>query len=153
MVIFFKFSEPLRICQANLAFLGSLFLHWAATTLKGFAAISKRIYSVLHFIIISSQICRFQDSIFQYTCRMSSSWCAIFYSLKSSTNKIILLCQIFIYGLFGSLQICNWFIVFNFCRIEAPHSQIKDAGQGCPVSPRAKLNFLIYQTHAIITCS
>ena len=31
--------------------------------------------------------------------------------------------------------------MFNFCRIEGPHSQIKDAGIGLPGKPKGKIDF------------
>ena len=48
-----KFTKPLQryllTCQANLAFLGRFFLHWAAATLKGHVGFqNKKFYTTFH---------------------------------------------------------------------------------------------------------
>ena len=59
-----------------------IFWHWAAATLKGLSEFQNEKFQAPFFIILR-QKCKFQDSIFQSTYRMSPSWCVLFY-FKSS---------------------------------------------------------------------
>ena len=56
---------------------GHIFWHWAAATLKGLGEFQIKNSRSL-FTIILSQKCKFQDSRFQSTHRMSPSWWVIY---------------------------------------------------------------------------
>ena len=67
-------SEITANCQANPAFLGRFFFHWAAAILK--CSVDFKIKkSRPFFIIILCQKCQFQDSRFWSTYTMTISWC------------------------------------------------------------------------------
>ena len=59
-------------CQFSLT--GQICLHWAAATLKGLGEFQKKV--VDHFLLLFlGKKCQFQDSRFQSTYKMRSSWC------------------------------------------------------------------------------